>query len=210
MERNARTQEMLVFFNEKAKAYDAVHMSLMENKEVIAQVLPEGTQKVLDLGAGTGLELIPLFARFPQAEVTAIEVSPAMLHVLQQRPFVSQVQCVCGDFFSLPLGGGYDAVISSAALHHFSREDKAELYARCHAALCPGGVFVNCDRMTASLQEEEQLLWAYEATPTLYRHMDTPLAMETEQKLLEAAGFSYVQMTFQSDGRYALAVARKL
>lgn len=45
----------------------------------LAAQLPLGLSRLLDLGCGTGLELEAVFARFPQAEVTAWDVSAEML-----------------------------------------------------------------------------------------------------------------------------------
>jgi len=79
MELLKRNEEMRDFFNEKADGYDDVHLKMMDNKIAITALLPEKVERVLDLGAGTGLELIPLFERFPQAHVTVVDISAEML-----------------------------------------------------------------------------------------------------------------------------------
>ena len=62
-----RTAEMKAFFDRKADGYDDVHLALMDDKVAITAALGDGIHTVLDLGAGTGLELIPLFEKFPDA-----------------------------------------------------------------------------------------------------------------------------------------------
>ena len=47
-----------VFFNNKIDSYDTTHEVFMETKKALTVNLPEDTTKILDLGAGTGLELI--------------------------------------------------------------------------------------------------------------------------------------------------------
>ncbi|MBQ7300342.1 MAG: class I SAM-dependent methyltransferase [Clostridia bacterium] len=203
-----RAQEMKVFFDRKTEGYDDVHGALMENKIAITRALPDGIRTMLDLGAGTGLELIPLFDRFPDACVTAIDISESMLGVLKTRPFADRVVCIAGNFFEVPLGCDYDAVISSAALHHFDPDGKRALYRLIYAALKPGGVYINSDRFYESIEDQEIDLRDYAEDPNRWPHMDTPLAMEVERALLETVGFT--DITFEAlDGRYWLNRARK-
>lgn len=100
MDLKKRTENMKEFFNGKAveDAYDCVHIKMMGNKEPITKALPENTKKVLDLGGGTGLELIPLYERFPDASVTVVDAAEEMLAQLRQRPFADRVEIICGDF----------------------------------------------------------------------------------------------------------------
>ncbi len=203
-----RTAEMKAFFDRKTEGYDDVHLVLMEDKIAITTALPDHISTVLDLGAGTGLELIPLFEKFPDARVTAVDVSGSMLDVLKTRPFADRVTCIAGSFYEVPLGENYDAVISSAALHHFDPENKRMLYRLIFAALKPGGVYINSDRFYENIEEQEIDLRDYAEDPNRWPHMDTPLAMSVERELLESVGFTDV--TFQAlDGRYWLNCAKK-
>ena len=105
MDLKKRAENMRAFFNRKAdeNAYDCVHLTMMGNKTPMIDLLPEGTKRVLDLGAGTGLELIPLFERFPDVRVTAIDVAEEMLAQLSKRDFADKVKIICGDFFDVDL-----------------------------------------------------------------------------------------------------------
>lgn len=209
MDLDRRREEMRAFFDEKADGYDEVHAAFMGTKRLLTTHLPEGTRRVLDLGAGTGLELEALFARFPEAEVTALDVSPEMLAALGKRPFAARVNRVLGDFFGTDFGGPYDAVISTSALHHFTREDKAVLYAKVFACLAPGGIFLNADKVAPSRAAEEADLAEYLEDPTRWRHMDTPLVPSGEMELLENAGFAPVEVTATDQDNYRLFAAVK-
>ena len=121
-----RNQKQRIFFNEKIETYDDVHSFYMPTKEKITELLDEDTKKVLDLGAGTGLELIYLFDRFKDIEVTAIDISEGMLEKLKKRSFSNHVKTICGDFFEIEFDKDYDAIISTSALHHFKIEEKKE------------------------------------------------------------------------------------
>lgn len=210
MELIRRNEEMRDFFNEKADGYDDVHLKLMDNKVAIIPNLPEDTKQVLDLGAGTGLELIPLFDRFPDATVRVVDISEEMLKQLKERPFAAHVETLCGDFFLADFGGPYDAVISSAALHHFTEEDKDRLYAKIFACLKDGGVFVNSDRCFDTMEQQVENFREYETNGQNYRHFDTPLCKEVEKRTLERAGFTDFAVEDMPDGRYKVMKAVKL
>lgn len=204
-----RNEEMRAFFNEKAEGYDEVHLKMMANKAAIIDELPEGTAKILDLGAGTGLELIPLFERFPDARVTAVDIAEKPLQALKERHFARKVEVICGDFFSVDFGEDYDAVISSAALHHFDEQDKAALYAKAFACLRPGGIFVNSDRYVETQEEQDALFDALLSNTHGCRHWDTPLTLSNERRLLEGAGFVGFYTVDLGDALYKVMAARK-
>ena len=214
MDLNRRAAEMREFFDRKADGYDDVHAAFVMTKKLLTDVLPsrsegEGGPDVLDLGGGTGLELIPLFERFPDARVTVADISPAMLGLLRKRPFADRVTAVCGDFFEVDFGEGRDAVISTSALHHFTPEDKRELYRRIWQCLKPGGLFLNSDKIVFTRREEEEGFAEYAADPGKYPHMDTPLAPSTEVGLLEDAGFRRITVSLTDHENYRLFAAEK-
>lgn len=211
MDLKKRAENMRGFFNRKASenAYDCVHLNMMNSKEPITKVLPEGTKRVLDLGAGTGLELIPLFERFPDARVTVVDVAEEMLEQLKTRPFADKLEIICGDFFFTDFGEGFDAMISTSALHHFTEEDKTRLFAKVLDSLRPGGMLVNSDKCVRTQEEQDYAFRELEEEPTKYNHMDTPLTPENERKVLEAAGFVNVQTVAIPESDYFLMTAFK-
>ena len=120
MDLEKRNKRQRDFFTEKIDTYDDTHSVFMETKKTLGDSLDKGAKKILDLGAGTGLELIHVFEVLPGAEVTAIDITQDMLDALKRRSFGSKVVTICGDFFDVDFGSEYDAVISTSALHHFS------------------------------------------------------------------------------------------
>ena len=211
MDLKKRAENMRDFFNRKAaeNAYDCVHEKMMNSKAPLTYLLPEETRKVLDLGGGTGLELIPLFERFPDARVTVVDVAEEMLKQLKERPFAEQVECICGDFFFVDFGSGYDAVISTSALHHFEEEDKERLYRKAFDSLRPGGVIINSDKCAGSQEQQDEGFRELYEEPGKYVHMDTPLTVENECKLLKNAGFAEVSAVWIPDTEYAVLSGRK-
>ena len=203
-----RNAEMKAFFDRKTEGYDEVHLALMNDKIAITTALPDSIRTVLDLGAGTGLELIPLFEKFPDAHVTAVDISESMLGVLKTRPFADRVTCITGDFFSIDFQNSFDAVISSAALHHFDPDNKRMLYRRIFDALRPGGIYLNSDRFYENIKDQEIDLRDYAEDPNRWPHMDTPLAISVETELLKDVGFTDIAFD-DLDGRYFLNRAVK-
>ena len=209
MDLKARTENMRQFFNRKIDTYDEVHEKFLETKALLASSLPEGTKKVLDLGVGTGLELTYLFERFPEAEVTGIDVSEEMIEALKCKSFGSKVTCILGDFFETVFGSGYDAAISTSALHHFDIESKIRLYKKVYDSLREGGMFINSDYISKTDEEEENVFEWYRLEHENRPHIDTPLTSEHEKEALLAAGFREVTVSPTALDNYRLFVAVK-
>lgn len=133
--------------------------------EAVGAIPPDverGQIRVLELGAGTGGLARVLLQTFPQAHVTAMDVSPVMLTVCREvlAPFIGRARVVEADFATAELGSGYQAVVSRLALHHLDDQTMAELVGRVFEALVPGGVFVNADMITGAGDEESAEMMA--------------------------------------------------
>jgi tRNA (cmo5U34)-methyltransferase len=108
--------------------------------------LTQPNAHVVDLGGGTGALSAAVLRGLPQARVTVLDIDPDMLAQARRRlaEFGDRVAFREGSFYdSLPAA---DAVVASVALHHVhDLEQKVEVYRAVHAALEPGGVFLNLD-----------------------------------------------------------------
>ena len=134
----------------------------------LVEVLPEGCERVLDLGCGDG-RLIELVADARPEVLVAVGLdnSPPMIERARGRfaddPRVSIVDHDLGA--PLPELGTFDLVVSGFAIHHLSHDRKQSLLAEIAACLRPGGVFANLEVVqcaTPELQEE------------FYRRIDRP------------------------------------
>ncbi|MFJ8887256.1 class I SAM-dependent methyltransferase [Streptomyces sp. NPDC102402] len=111
--------------------------------ERIASLAGEGVRHVVDLGSGTGTGTFALLERFPEAEVTAVDTSPAMLARLVEaaraRGLGDRVRPLEADAAAgLASIEGADLVWASASLHHV--DDPAAALTAARAALRPGGL----------------------------------------------------------------------
>ncbi len=103
-------------------------------------------KRILDLGAGTGLLSRLVAAAQPQAALTLLDGSPAMLE--QARAALGdRAQYVVGDLADPLPDGRWCAIVSALAIHHLEHDEQAALLARIHAALAPGGIFVNAEQV---------------------------------------------------------------
>lgn len=204
-------ESMKEFFTARVQGYDA-HMleevtGCREGYEKMAELVPEQTQSLLDLGCGTGLELEPIFQRFPGLQVTGIDLTQAMLVQLRAKFPHKNLTLIEGDYFSVELGKSrFDVAVSFQTMHHFSKEKKGELYRRIFQALKPGGVYMECDYMVET-QEEEDFAFAENRRirrelgipEEAFYHYDTPCTIQNQQALLLQAGFSRSEMVWRKE-----------
>jgi ubiquinone/menaquinone biosynthesis C-methylase UbiE len=105
--------------------------------------------KAVDLGCGTGSLALELARR--GVEVTAVDISPAMVGQLREKAALAGLLGVSGvvcaiERFDVP-PESVDLVVSNYALHHLSDADKALLVRRVLGWLKPGGRLVVGDMM---------------------------------------------------------------
>jgi len=103
--------------------------------------------RVLDLAGGTGSIALRLLDRFPDADVTLVDVDPALLAIargsLGDRATIRRADL--GDpswSDGLPQ---FDAVLTATALHWIQGERLAVLFREIRDVLRDGGAFVNAD-----------------------------------------------------------------
>ncbi|NMB77610.1 MAG: class I SAM-dependent methyltransferase [Methanomicrobiales archaeon] len=140
-------------FNRFAHEYDTHREYIIPDMRnyygaaVWAMETQETCPEILDVGAGTGLLSAYVLEKFPDARLTLMDISEKMLDMARQR-FAARPETkytIC-DYSRTELGGPYDIICSALSIHHLVTEDKRQLFHRIHAALRPGGMFVNADQ----------------------------------------------------------------
>ena len=200
-------EEMGSFFDARLEGYEQHQLDTIDSARVFypftAQCLPQNAgARILDLGCGTGLELMETFRLNPTARVTGIDLAPGMLSALREKFPDKALELICGSYFNVPFGvEQYDAAVSVESLHHFTQAEKIPLYARLHAALKPGGVFILTDYFaeTDEIERERRaellrLRREQHVEEGKFYHFDTPLTVLHELDALRAAGFSAAEI----------------
>ena len=213
------TQEV---FDITASSYDADRAKLIPCYDALyrrtTDLIPANPKNILDLGAGTGL--LSVFVRnwYPKAHIHLMDVSEPMLNLAKEHLAAdTNVTFEVADYVTAPLGENYDAIVSALSIHHLDDATKRALFTRIHAALRPGGVFVNAEQVAGPTPQLDQIykdLWLQQvreagATPqqiadSLYRQQDDRCAsVEDQLKWLREAGFIDVDCWFK-DNRFAV------
>ena len=110
--------------------------------------------RVLDLGAGTGLLTYFWYQKCPETEYTLIDIAEEMLDISKKRfSGIDNIQHkICDYTESLP-EGEFDAVISALSVHHLEEDKKELLFQRIFDKLPEGGLFVNYDQFCAGSEK---------------------------------------------------------
>jgi SAM-dependent methyltransferase len=124
---------------------------------VLAELLPPGPWRLLDLGAGTGSLSRAVLDRFPEATVVALDLDPVLMTIGQGaldegdgRLSWKHVDLRAPDWPDrLGPDVSFDAVISLATLHHFSSPELAEIYDALARLIRPGGLLLNAEGLAA-------------------------------------------------------------
>ena len=106
--------------------------------DLLARVPLQNPARIVDLGCGPGNVTAILKQRFPNAAVTGLDGSAAMLE--KARAAAPDCRFVQGDFFTWVPDEKPDLIYSNAALHWVGEHES--LFPRLLSLLAPGGVLV--------------------------------------------------------------------
>ncbi|MFD9749055.1 class I SAM-dependent methyltransferase [[Kitasatospora] papulosa] len=162
--------------HDRANGFDIAFAQLLElDAEVLASYLAELTglladltdpapARILDLGSGPGTGSLALARQFPTAQVTAVDLSPQMLHRLRKQAVVrgvadriSTVEAnIDGPWAEI---GPYDLIWAASFLHHVA--DPARTLAQTFEQLRPGGLLAvtEMDLFPLYLPEDTGVGW---------------------------------------------------
>jgi tRNA (cmo5U34)-methyltransferase len=138
--------------------------------------------EILDLGTGTGETAAKALHVHPQAKLTGIDSSGAMLAAARARLDPARVDLRCAHIEDALPAGVFDLVVSALTVHHLYGESKAGLFERVAGVLAPGGRFVLADVVIPDRAED--------AVTPLDSDYDHPSTAAEQVAWLEALGFS--------------------
>ncbi|WP_164880669.1 class I SAM-dependent methyltransferase [Clostridium manihotivorum] len=204
-------EEMRSFFNKRVDGYEQHMMDFVDGAGnyyiETAKLVPQNQPiKLLDLGCGTGLELDEIFKINPKVEVTGIDFSKDMLEKLKEKhkDRINQIRLIEDSYFNYDMGEeSFDVALSVQTLHHFTHEEKLQLYKKLFKSLKYGGIYIETDYMAPNQEyedfnfnENKRIRKELGITEGFY-HYDTPCTVENQEKILYEAGFKSVEKVNQ-------------
>lgn len=166
METKKRIQQ---HFDEEAAVFDEVIQKVIpcytELIEAIVSAIPfkpSDRFSMIDLGSGTGTIARAIQQKFPNVQITCLDMSEKMLEVSKQK-FATPITCLTGSFEEFEFPQKYDVIVSSMALHHLQDLFAYQkFYQKIYQALPSKGRFINADIVLgtdSSIQELYMEKW---------------------------------------------------
>jgi 2-polyprenyl-3-methyl-5-hydroxy-6-metoxy-1,4-benzoquinol methylase len=121
---------------------EAMAPTMMMPANMVAEILPKGAEKVLDISASHGIFGIMLAQRNPKATIVGNDWWSVVAYAKRNADAMGvgdRYQTLPGNAFEVDLGTDYDIVLLPNFLHHFDRETNEVLLHRILRALKPGG-----------------------------------------------------------------------
>ncbi|MEV2240332.1 class I SAM-dependent methyltransferase [Micromonospora sp. NPDC049891] len=106
-----------------------------------------GPARVLDIGGGPGTTAEAMLRRWPDAQLTVLDVDPVLLILTDVAlPHVRTVRADLGTAQWLaPTGGPYDVVSAWMTVHYLSEDRVSDWYSEVRQVLRPGGLLLVAD-----------------------------------------------------------------
>ena len=201
---------MSAFFDTRADRYNSVMFASSGDEadyKRLGNCFPETdvTLRILDVGCGTGIELDYIWGKAPIAHITCVDISRGMLDLLLKNhpDRHDRITLIEGSYLDMEYPeNAFDIVVSNMTMHHLWACEKLEVYKKIRDTLNPDGTYIEGDFIAKDDMMEEQYKRRYKmisanlpdkAKAGEY-HIDIPLTLETQKKLLRDAGFSSVEV----------------
>ncbi len=124
--------------------------------------------RILELGCGTGNLTEHVLNKFPDSELTLVDISEDMLKECKSK-FKNKTSLVYYqvDFKDLAFEvNSFDLIISSIAIHHLEDMNKQVLFRKLYSYLKPNGIFTyadQCKGRTKGIYDKHIQSWRTEA-----------------------------------------------
>lgn len=124
--------------------------------------------RFLEIGCGAGSATRAVAETFPDAFITALDLSSPYLKIAQENlRKLSRVNFMQGDGTQLDFKDQtFDAVFSVYLLHELPQAERVQVLTEAWRVLKPGGVLVFADSL--QLDDDPELNWALERFPKIY------------------------------------------
>ncbi len=173
-----------------------------EGEGVLLEQIPQGVERVLDLGTGDGRLLSLILNRNPSVKAgVALDFSDPMLNKAAERFQNDPRIKIVKHNLSLPLPetlGCFDAIVSSLAIHHLTHERKRQLYTEIFSHLNNCGVFCNFEHVSSPTKNlHRKFFLAIGQLPEKEDPSNKLLDVETQLYWLREIGFVDVDCSWK-------------
>lgn len=116
-------------------------------------------KNILDIGAGTGLMSAFFHEKYPNANITLVDISGDMLRKAQERfSGKENISFLNADFATVDLPENhFDLVVSGLAIHHLPDTLKQQLFGKIAKTLNNDGWFINADQVLGETEIVEKI-----------------------------------------------------
>lgn len=109
------------YYRFQSRIYDFTRWSFLFGRNRIIREIPYGQEKqlrILEVGCGTGRNLVALARRFPNAKITGIDLSPDMLRIARKKTaaFGDRINTIEGAFGIDAFEEAFDLILFSYCL----------------------------------------------------------------------------------------------
>lgn len=171
-------------------------------------------ESILELGCGTG-NLTQLIAhRFPESQITAVDISAENLKQCRERNIASNIEYIKSDFRSLSiLRDSLGLIISSISIHHLTDMEKEKMFYAAYGWLKNKGILTFSDQFrgeTEFLYQKHISLWKefalnngisvseWDMWMKHQEQQDYHAPLFSHMQWLKAAGFKTVDCTWRN------------
>ena len=182
---------------------DALRYSdlMAQSQELVAQdtlrmISLRGVSRLMDVGGGSGVFVSHVARRYPRIALSVFdlpEVIPDARKRLGSAGLDGRVICCAGSFRDGPLQTGADAMSLIRVLYDHDDATVADLLAKVHAALPPGGRLIISEPMSGGARPDP-ICDVYFAFYTMAMGTGRTRSAARIAELCEAAGFEAVRV----------------
>lgn len=152
LSKEAVSHEMVFKTPEEEAAYWTHYMlamdqwgGRMQEGMLLDSVDLSGRKKLLDVGCGSGVYTRAFCAKYPDLQGVLFDQEKALplaLSLVKKHGLSHRISSLSGNYYTDPLGSGYDAVLFSGVLIQESPEGQVKLLKRAFEAMNKGGIVI--------------------------------------------------------------------
>lgn len=149
---NSHRQKVNNYYRFHSKIYDATRWSFLFGRRSLIREIPDlpANPRILEIGCGTGYNIQHLQERYPQAQITGIDHSTAMLNKARKK--IGDIKQIC--LLNTAYGSqelnqqSFDLILLSYSLTMMGTST-ASVFNHLHRDLKPGGLIAVVDFHTS-------------------------------------------------------------